>query len=76
MLGSTLVLAAGARLDFESQPLLNITVSVRDFENGLYSMNQTVFVTNVNEAPTNLSLTGNVVVEVRADLLERSLRDG
>jgi Ca2+-binding RTX toxin-like protein len=68
--GTELYLVAGADLDFESNPQLDVVVSVDDIEVGLSpddSVTLSISVTDVNETPTDLSLSGDIVNEHASD---------
>ena len=58
IVGSQLRVKAGALIDFESNPVLNLVIQVADSGNPALSFTKalTVTVTNVNEAPNNMVL--------------------
>jgi hypothetical protein len=63
VLAGQLRLKAGQSLDFEVEPSINLTITARD-SGGLELVRPfTITVTNVNEAPTSLSLAGSTVPE-------------
>ena len=53
----------GASLDYEKTASFNITARVTDQDGLSYSKKLTIALTNVNEAPTALNLSGNTVAE-------------
>ena len=58
IVGSQLRVKAGALIDFESNPVLNLVIQVADSGNPALSFTKalTVTVTNINEAPNNIVL--------------------
>jgi len=56
--GTALKLKAGVALDFEVQPSLTLSVTATDDEGATSSKAFTIQVTNVNEAPTDITLSG------------------
>ncbi len=60
--GQLTVLTPGA-LNFETTPQIVVGVSVMDGRGAVATQTIVVQVTNVNEAPTNLTLTNNIVLE-------------
>jgi Ca2+-binding RTX toxin-like protein len=66
IVGTELYLKAGVSLDYEGLSSLQVVVQVDDPSIGATpdsSANLTLAITNVNEAPTDISLTGNAVAE-------------
>jgi hypothetical protein len=64
--GSELRLKAAASLDYESNPALNVTIEVDDITVGSTpddTADLEISVTNVNEPPTDISLSNNSVAE-------------
>ncbi len=64
--GRQLYLKAGATLDFETNPVLDVTVTVDDVTVGETpddAASLAITVTNVNEAPTGIGLSANTVAE-------------
>jgi hypothetical protein len=59
--GSTL--KTGAAFDYETKSSYNILVKTDDGKGGTFQKSFTISVTNVNEAPTNISLTQNSLAE-------------
>jgi Ca2+-binding RTX toxin-like protein len=60
-----LVLKSGASLDYETDASLNLTVTATNTGNSAHvlSQNVTVAVGNVNEAPSNINLSGGAIQE-------------
>lgn len=63
--GNSLVVAG--TLDFEATASHQITVRVTDSANNTYDKTFTIGVTNVNETPTNITLSGTTVAENSAN---------
>jgi LPXTG-site transpeptidase (sortase) family protein len=59
-------LRASASFDYETQSAYNICIRVADQGGLTYDENFVVDVTNVNEAPTNITLSNNVIAENNA----------
>ena len=66
--GGQITVEAGAQLDYETKDTYTVTITVRDLEGLNSSINLTIKVTNVNEAPTitlgGLAISGNRNPEV------------
>jgi len=58
-----LVLVEGASLDFETEPVLEVTVTATDVDGNLTEETFNIDVIDVNDAPTDLSLDGSSVAE-------------
>src|SRR6201999_4540471 len=65
--GNQIVVKTGAAIDFEATPSLPLTVRVTDHGGLTFDKAFTIGVTNVNEAPTNASLSGGSVAENSAN---------
>ena len=61
LVGSQLFLLPGELLDFETKPSYQVRVQVSDLANQLYQEAFVVSLTDVNEAPTGLSLSQSVL---------------
>lgn len=61
--GDQIVVKDASKLDFDTDPFYNVTVKVTDPEGGVLSKQVTIKLTNVNEAPTDIALTGGTVAE-------------
>jgi len=62
-----ITVATGAVLDFETTPQFTLTARVTDNRGLTYDKAFTVNLTNVNEAPTDLTLTGGTIAENSAN---------
>jgi hypothetical protein len=65
--GNQLVVRAGAVFDFEATPSLSLTIRVTDQDGASYDKTFTIGVTNVNEAPSDVTLGGGTVAENAAN---------
>ncbi|MCY2991123.1 MAG: dockerin type I domain-containing protein [Planctomycetota bacterium] len=63
IVGGQLKLKAGQSLDFETGPSISLNITATDAGGLNLTKAFTVLVTNVNEAPTNIGLSANVVAE-------------
>jgi T1SS-143 domain-containing protein len=61
--GNQLKLKAGESLNFETTPSVNVTVTTKDAGGLSYDEAFTITVTNVNEKPTDITLTSATVAE-------------
>ncbi len=68
-----LKLLAGQALDFETEPIVPITITARDAGGLTKAQAFTITVTNVNEAPTNIVLSNASVAENAAGAIIGSL---
>ncbi|MDQ6434370.1 cadherin domain-containing protein [Mesorhizobium sp. LHD-90] len=66
IVGNSIVVAAGAVLDFEQQPSHNVTVEVTDPSGLSYTESFEITIINANEAPTDIGVTGGTVTENQA----------
>jgi hypothetical protein len=65
--GNQIVVKPGATLDFETTSSYGLTVRVTDYAGLTFDKAFTIGVTDVNEAPTNATLSGGSVAEKSAD---------
>src|SRR5204863_177261 len=63
VVSGALKLKSGVSLDFETAPTVNLTVTSTDAGGLSKAQAFTINVTNVNEAPTAVSLSANTVAE-------------
>ena len=63
IVGNEVRLAAGANVDFEASPSHDITVEVTDAGGNTYSEVVTISVNDLNEGPTDITLTGGNIDE-------------
>jgi hypothetical protein len=63
VVGSTLRLKSGVQLNHETQPNIDLTIRAVDGSGASGARSVRVAVTNVNEAPVNLTLSGSTVSE-------------
>ncbi len=61
--GNQLQLKSVESLDFETEPSITLNIAARDAEGLEFSDSFTIHVTNVNEPPTNITLSSNSVAE-------------
>ncbi|MFN3317701.1 MAG: DUF5801 repeats-in-toxin domain-containing protein [Allorhizobium sp.] len=63
VVGNQLKLKSTESLNFETTPSVNVTVTTKDGGNLSYSETFAITVTNVNETPTDITLTSSTVAE-------------
>ncbi|WP_432471941.1 VCBS domain-containing protein [Amphritea sp. HPY] len=63
IVGNQIQVKAGANIDFESAELHNVSVEVTDSAGNTYSENFALSVNNLNEGPTDITLSGGSVDE-------------
>src|SRR5262249_1879212 len=63
VVGATLKWKGGVSLNFEAEPAVNLSVTATDAGGLSITKPFTINVTNVNEAPTDIALSGNSVAE-------------
>jgi hypothetical protein len=63
VVGNQLKLVAGASLDADTEPTVTLNITAEDTSGLTYSESFTLNVTNVNEAPTDLTLSNTSVAE-------------
>ena len=63
VVGNSLKLRAGESLNFENGSQVIVSITTKDGGNLSFTEAFTINVTNVNEAPTDIALTGNTVAE-------------
>ncbi len=73
VVGNELRLRDGVSLDHEAQDSYEITLQVEDSEGNVYTETVTINVADVNEGPTDIALSGNVVDENDADAVVATL---
>ena len=63
IVGNQLKVKSGALIDFETKPVLQLNVKVTDAGGLSYTKALTIDVSDVNEAPTNITLSANTITE-------------
>ncbi|MFN3718632.1 MAG: DUF5801 repeats-in-toxin domain-containing protein [Rhizobium rhizophilum] len=63
VVGNQLKLQTGVSLNYEAEPTVNVTVMTKDGGNLSYSETFAITVTNVNEKPTEITLSASTVAE-------------
>jgi len=62
IIAGQLQLAAGVQLDHETEPTIALTITANDGNGGSLAKPFTINVTDLNDAPTDIVLTGSLAV--------------